>query len=109
MATSVGEVGGATALAGPHRIRRRRGRNEAIWFWVFVGPFFDARNTVTPTHYVGLRNYVDMLTDPSFRHSLLTFSAFAAFIVPTTFVASLALALLVNRTRVARSGFRSVF
>ena len=58
---------------------------------------FEARNTVSPTEFVGLRNYRDMLTDPAFRSSLLTFVAFAAFIVPLTFACSLALALLVNR------------
>jgi multiple sugar transport system permease protein len=98
-------------------------------FWVFVGPFliglavftivpiawsavlsfFNARNTVTPTDFVGLRNYVDMLTNSDFLHSLLTFTVFAAFIVPTTLAVSLALALLVNRLRFARTFFRSVF
>jgi multiple sugar transport system permease protein len=108
-------------LAGP--------QNNNIWFWVFVGPFviglvgfvvvpivwsgvlslFEARNTVSPTEFVGLRNYRDMLRDPAFRSSLTTFVAFAAFIVPLTFVCSLTLAVLVNRAGVARTFFRSVF
>ncbi|SEP63778.1 multiple sugar transport system permease protein [Lentzea xinjiangensis] len=98
-------------------------------FWLFVGPFavgllvfvyvpigwslllsfFDARNTVTPTEFVGLRNYVDMLTDGPFLSSLGTFSVFAAFIVPLTFVLALALALLVNQIGFMQSFFRSVF
>jgi multiple sugar transport system permease protein len=112
------------------RRSRRHGR-QRTWpaFWVFVGPFliglavftivpivwsavlsfFDARNTVTPTDFVGLRNYADMLTNSDFLHSLLTFTVFAAFIVPTTLAVSLALALLVNRLRFARAFFRSVF
>ncbi|MEV6285925.1 sugar ABC transporter permease [Kribbella sp. NPDC051770] len=109
------------------RLRGRYDRN--LWFAVFVGPFvlgllvfvyipivwsvvlsfFDARNTVTPTEFVGLGNYLDMLRDAAFRSSLLTFLLFALFIVPTTFVFSLGLALLVNRTRVAKTFFRSVF
>jgi multiple sugar transport system permease protein len=109
---------------------RLRGRNDRnLWFVIFVGPFvlglvvfvyipivwsvflsfFNARNTVTPTDFVGLGNYMDMLRDPSFRSSLLTFVVFALFIVPTTFAASLGLALLVNRARFARTFFRSVF
>jgi multiple sugar transport system permease protein len=109
---------------------RLRGRNDRnLWFVIFVGPFvlglvvfvyipivwsvflsfFNARNTVTPTDFVGLGNYLDMLRDPSFRSSLLTFVVFALFIVPTTFAASLGLALLVNRARFARTFFRSVF
>lgn len=104
-------------------------QNNNMWFWVFVGPFlaglivfvivpigwsvylslFEARNTVSPTEFVGLRNYGDMLSDPVFRRSLTTFIAFAAFIVPLTFVCSIGLALLVNRLRFAKSFFRSVF
>jgi multiple sugar transport system permease protein len=98
-------------------------------FWLFVGPFavgllafvyvpigwsvvlsfFDARNTVTPTNFVGLANYVDMLTDGPFLRSLGTFSLFALFIVPLTFALSLALALLVNQITFMQAFFRSVF
>ncbi|MET9227074.1 sugar ABC transporter permease [Lentzea sp. NPDC003310] len=98
-------------------------------FWLFVGPFaagllvfvyvpigwsvllsfFDARNTVTPTSFVGLDNYVDMLTDGPFLSSLGTFSVFAAFIVPLTFALALALALLVNQITFMQAFFRSVF
>ena len=108
-------------LAGP--------QNRNLWFWVFVGPFvlgltifvyvpilwsvylsfFDARNTVTPTVFVGFRNYGDMLTDPAFLSSLGTFIVFAVFIVPTTFAGALGLALLVHRARFAKAFFRSVY
>ncbi len=109
---------------------RIRGRNDAnLWFWIFVGPFllglvtfvvipigwsaylsfFEAYNTVTPTVFVGLRNYADMVADPAFRSSLLTFVGFAAFIVPSTFVLSLAVALLVSASRYGQAFFRSVF
>ncbi|MFG3204917.1 carbohydrate ABC transporter permease [Streptomyces sp. NPDC048192] len=106
-------------------MRRRR----TLWFWAFVGPFvlglavftyvpllwsvglsfFDAHNTVTPTHFVGLDNYTAMLRDDAFVDSLKTFLAFTAFIVPVTFVCSLSLALMVNRLGRARAFFRSVF
>ncbi|MGI5503664.1 carbohydrate ABC transporter permease [Lentzea sp. CA-135723] len=98
-------------------------------FWLFVGPFFlgllvfvyvpigwsvllsffDARNTVTPTTFVGFDNYADMLTDGPFLQSLGTFSVFALFVVPLTFVLALALALLVNGIRFMQAFFRSVF
>ena len=104
-------------------------QDRNLWFWVFVGPFFlgllvfvyvpilwsislsffAARNTVTPTQFVGLGNYADMLSDPAFRSSMLTFVVFAAFIVPTTFALSLGLALLVHRARWFQPFFRSVF
>ncbi|MFF9085297.1 carbohydrate ABC transporter permease [Streptomyces sp. NPDC014991] len=106
-------------------MRRRR----ALWFWVFVGPFalglalftyvpllwsvalsfFDAHNTVMPTHFTGLGNYTAMLRDHAFVDSLRTFLVFTAFIVPVTYGCSLSLALMVNRVRRARAFFRSVF
>ncbi|KAA2257130.1 sugar ABC transporter permease [Solihabitans fulvus] len=77
--------------------------------WSVLLSFFDARDTVTPTRFVGLDNYLHMLTEGPFLASLGTFSLFALFIVPTTFVLSLALALLVNQIGFARAFFRSVF
>ncbi|MGI8665068.1 MAG: carbohydrate ABC transporter permease [Jatrophihabitans sp.] len=116
--------------ARPSRWRRIAGQqNRNLWFWAFVGPFvlglavfvyvpmlwslwlsfYSAHNTVTPTDFVGLRNYLDMIRDKAFRDSLGTFVVFAAFIVPTTFALSLGLALLVNRARWGKAFFRSVF
>lgn len=119
------------ALREGPRVRRARTlqQNRNRWFWVFVGPFllgllvfvyvpilwsvylsfFDARNTVTPTRFVGLGNYVYLLRDPAFVSSMGTFLVFAAFIVPVTFACSLGLALLVNKARVAQAFFRSAF
>jgi len=113
-------------------LRRRIGAllDRPAWaFWVFAGPFmiglavfsyipilwsvylsfFEARNTVAPSEFVGLRNYAQMLTSAAFLDSLLTFTLFALFIVPTTVAASLALALLVNRARWAQPFLRSVY
>lgn len=104
-------------------------RGNTLWFWIFVGPFligllvftyvplawsaylsfYEAQNTVTPTEFVGLRNYVDMLTNGNFTSSLATFTLFALFVVPGTFALSLGLALLLNRARFLRGFFRSVF
>ena len=117
----------ASGLTRRRRLLGTQDRN--LWFWVFVGPFFlgllvfvyvpilwsiwlsffTARNTVTPTEFVGFGNYADMLSDPAFRSSMLTFVVFAAFIVPTTFALSLGLALLVHRARWFQPFFRSVF
>jgi len=109
------------------RLRGHQGRN--LWFAAFVAPFllglmafvylpivwsaylsfFEARNTVNPTRFVGLDNYTYLLNDGLFIQSLLTFVAFALFIVPTTYVASLGLALLLNNLRWGQAFFRSVF
>lgn len=77
--------------------------------WSAVLSFFDAEGTVVPTKFVGFANYQRMLTDGAFTSALVTFTLFAVFIVPTTFIVSLGLAMLVNRVRVARAFFRSVF
>lgn len=109
------------------RLRGHQGRN--LWFAVFIAPFFlglaifvyvpilwsaylsffDARNTVTPTRFVGLDNYRYLLTDPLFLESLLVFIGFALFIVPLTFVCSLGLALLLNNLHWGQAFFRSTF
>jgi multiple sugar transport system permease protein len=115
--------------ANARRRTRQQEQKLALVFWGFVGPliiglvvffyipivwglilsFADARATVTPTRFVGFQNYVTMLSDPAFTHSLLTFLIFAIFIVPTTFICALGLALLVNTVKFAQGFFRSVF
>lgn len=110
--------------------RPRQGdRSATIAFWTFVAPALAgltvftlipivwgfllslsrAQNTIHVGHFVGLRNYVDLLTDESFLRSLATVLLFALFIVPLTFGLSLALALLVNRAGRGSSFFRTVF
>lgn len=127
---ATGVAAAPLAHVGPSRWRRIAGtQNNNLWFWIFVGPFviglvafvvvpigwsvylslFEAKNTVSPTKYVGFENYRWMLGDPAFRQSLLTFVVFAAFITPLTFVCSLGLALLVNQARWLRGFFRSAF
>ncbi|WP_155053660.1 carbohydrate ABC transporter permease [Streptomyces blattellae] len=112
--------------AGPWRgLRGSRTFN----FWLFTGPFlagllifvyipigwsiylsfFEARFTVTPEKFVGFDNFREMLSNDDFMGSLVTFTVFAAIIVPTTWALSLGLALLVNRLRFMRAFFRSVF
>jgi multiple sugar transport system permease protein len=113
----------------PGTTPRRGPRGHALTFWLFVGPFvaglavfvylpilwsltlsfFEAQNTVTPTTFVGLENYRLMLGDGPFLDSLVTFTVFAALVVPLTVGLSLGLAVLVNRLRFAKAFFRSVF
>ncbi|MFF6784609.1 ABC transporter permease subunit [Streptomyces sp. NPDC012510] len=119
----------APAKVSQDRPRRGLRANSTVNFWLFTGPFliglvifvfvpigwslylsfFEARFTVTPSEFIGLENYKQILSDSDFRNSLVTFTVFAAFIVPTTWALSLGLALLVNRLRFMRAFFRSVF
>ncbi|MEV5959229.1 sugar ABC transporter permease [Streptomyces sp. NPDC051987] len=127
--TARGVAQPAPAKASPARPRRGLRGNPTLNFWLFTGPFliglvifvfvpivwsiwlsfFDARYTVTPSHFIGFGNYQQILTNSNFPDSLVTFTVFAAFIVPTTWALSLGLALLVNRLRFMRAFFRSVF
>ncbi|WP_181796754.1 carbohydrate ABC transporter permease [Streptomyces sp. WELS2] len=117
------------ARTAEDRPRRRLRGSRTLDFWLFTGPFliglavfvyvpigwslylsfFEARFTVTPSEFVGLGNYREILSDSGFMGSLGTFTVFAAFIVPTTWALSLGLALLVNRLRFMRAFYRSVF
>ncbi|WDV55388.1 sugar ABC transporter permease [Streptomyces coeruleorubidus] len=127
--TTRGVAQPAPAKVSKTRPRRGLRANSTFNFWLFTGPFliglvifvfvpigwsiwlsfFEARFTVTPSNFVGFDNYKQILTDTNFRNSLVTFTVFAAFIVPATWAMSLGLALLVNRVRFMRAFFRSVF
>jgi multiple sugar transport system permease protein len=76
--------------------------------WGFLLSLSHAQNTIHAGHFVGMRNYVDLLTDPEFLRSLATVTVFAAFIVPTTYALSLGLALLVNKAGRGTAFFRTV-
>lgn len=77
--------------------------------WGFLLSLSRAQNTIHVGHFVGLRNYADLLTDEAFLRSLGTVAVFALFIVPLTFAAALGLALLVNRAGRGSGFFRTVF
>lgn len=113
---------------GKRSIQRKHLKTE-LAFWSFAAPlllglavfvylpilwsiflsFFDARNTIAPTQFVGFANYASMLNDTAYRQALVTITLFAIFIIPTTVAISLGLALLVNSIRFAQPFFRSVF
>ncbi|WP_328513492.1 sugar ABC transporter permease [Streptomyces mirabilis] len=127
--TTRGVARPASAKASPARPRRGLRGSSTFNFWLFTSPFligltvfvyvpigwslwlsfFEARFTVTPSKFVGFDNYWQMLQDSKFTGSLVTFTVFAAFIMPTTWALSLGLALLVNRLRFMKAFFRSVF
>ncbi|MFF3904643.1 carbohydrate ABC transporter permease [Streptomyces sp. NPDC001848] len=127
--TTRGVAHPAPAKASQARPRRGLAASTTLNFWLFTGPFliglvifvfvpivwsvwlsfFDARYTVTPSKFVGLGNYTQILTNGDFTGSLVTFTVFAAFIVPTTWALSLGLALMLHRLRFMKAFFRSVF
>jgi len=111
MSTSTSSQRAAAVAPAAATGTRRRGGIHGVTsaFWIFVGPFVfglivfvylpiiwsvvlsfsRAQNTVTPGDWVGLQNYVDLLRPGPFVDSLITFTIFAAFIVPLTFALSI--------------------
>jgi len=108
---------------------------DAIWGYVFIIPFLviatvflifpiaysfylSFRETwlysswfdqFADMRFVGLRNYAELLRNPSFWYSLLATFIYALLVIPTQIAASLALALFLNTRlpgyRVLRSAF----
>ncbi|MBA2950544.1 carbohydrate ABC transporter permease [Streptomyces himalayensis] len=127
--TTHGVAKGRAAEETPAVPRRRGVRGRTLNFWLFTGPFliglavfvyipigwsaylsfFEARYTVTPSTFVGFDNYAYMLTNEKFTDALVTFTVFAAIVVPITWALSLGLALMVHRIRFMKAFFRSVF
>jgi multiple sugar transport system permease protein len=77
--------------------------------WGFALSLTDARGTLDLKEFVGLANYKHILSDPAYIKSLVTVTLFALFIVPTTYVVSLSLAVLVQNAAFGKGFFRSVF
>jgi ABC-type sugar transport system permease subunit len=106
-------------------------RREAIWGFVFiaawiigfllflVGPLIASFvisltdfNLVRPeaAKFVGLNNYSQMAADPLVIQGLVVTAKFALIAIPTTMIASLAVAMLVNSPKlIGRSVFRTLF
>jgi multiple sugar transport system permease protein len=98
---------------------------EALWGYVFIGPWliglllFTAGpmlaslgmsltdfNLVRPeaTKFVGLENYARMATDPTVAQSFIATFKFALLAIPVTMIASLGFALLLNHPKLAFKG-----
>ncbi len=128
-AAPISAAGRTKEPAGGRSIAGAAKREATIAFWVMVGPlvlgllmftflpilwgfalsFYSSRNTISLDQWVGLANYRQILTDPAYIRSLITVILFAVFIVPTTYAASLLLAVLVQNAAFGKGFFRSVF
>ncbi|MGY0055658.1 carbohydrate ABC transporter permease [Streptomyces sp. LZ34] len=108
----------------PGSVRARRARA----FYLFAGPWLvgflaltayplgyalwlsltDSDGLSPRTHFVGLANYKEALTDPDTLNSLARTGVFTAITVPLTIVAGLLLAVLINQPIRARGLFRTL-
>jgi ABC-type sugar transport system permease subunit len=115
----------ATPRTGRWRPTLRPSVREAIWGFVFIGPWliglllFTAGPIVASlvmsltnfdllhadqTRFVGLDNYAQMAADPLVAQALIATFKFALIAVPLTMAASLGFALLLNHPRLAFKG-----
>jgi multiple sugar transport system permease protein len=115
-----------TTVPGPRdRSRLRPALREALWGFVFIGPWviglllftlgpmvasllmsltnFDLVHPEN-TRFVGLQNYARLTTDPTVAQSLFATIKFAALSIPVTMLASLGFALLLNSSRLYLKG-----
>jgi ABC-type sugar transport system permease subunit len=117
-------------LPSPVRPARTRPRlrpsvREAIWGFVFIGPWliglllftlgpiiaslvmsmtnFDLLHT-DRTRFIGLDNYVRLTSDPLVAQALLATFKFAIIVIPVTMLASLGFALLMNHPQLKAKG-----
>ena len=121
-----------TSQALPATPRPRRSRwtlrpstREAIWGYVFIGPWliglvlFTAGPIIASlvmsltnfdllhadqTRFIGIDNYIHLTNDPLVAKALISTFKFAIIVIPVTMIASLAFALLLNHPRLAFKG-----
>lgn len=111
--------------------RARRGaleRNEAFWFYVFIGPWLigfvllvagpmlaslflslTEYQVVTPPKWVGLGNYAALFRDPLFWQSLRVTAYFTFLSVPLSVACAIVIALLLNQRLPLLSLWRTIY
>jgi multiple sugar transport system permease protein len=75
----------------------------------FFDYFFAAPGAVVDRPFVGLRNYMDILSDPAFQRAILNVAEFILINVPLTVVLSLVLASALNAKLPFRTFFRTSY
>ena len=121
-------LGYGTMVKRPAILRSLRAR-ETFWFYVFASPWIlgflifylgpmiasfwlslTNYSVLLPTRFMGLSNYRAMFEDGLLGISIWNTAYYAALAVPTSMVAGLGLALVLNRGDLrGRSFFRSAF
>ena len=106
-----------------------RARSENIWGWLFVLPtmiglivlnIYPIINTIKQSFFktgdfgrgnifIGVDNYVKMLSDPETWDALLATFKYAIIEVPFSIAISLVLAVLLNRKMRGRAAYRTIF
>ena len=75
---------------------------------IAIGLSFCSWDGVHPVEFIGLSNYLALLSDKTFKHSFVNTIVYAVGTVPLTLVCSLGLAMLLNQNVKCRNFFRTV-
>ena len=117
------------AARTPKKRMSRAEKNEAVWGLIFVLPtivgllvlnFYPIFHTIYQSFFktgdfgrgnvfVGLDNYINVLTGSEFWGSLVNTFKYALIEVPFSIAIALVLAVLLNRKMIFRSGYRTIF
>lgn len=107
----------------------RRGKKELFWGWMFFAPtlvgllilniipifqtiyksFFQTGAFGRGDRFVGMSNYIQMVSDGQVWQSLLNTFVYAVIEVPVSIVISLVLAAMLNRKMKGRSLYRTIY
>jgi multiple sugar transport system permease protein len=120
--------GGQTNTAGSRRRRSAFRRREARTGWLLVTPAsvmvgalvlfplafavyisFTDWPLIGPYHWIGLENYRELLSDPTFRHSVVFTFDYTLLVTPPIFLVGYGLALLLRSNRPGARIFRTLY
>ena len=121
--------GGLVArAAGRGRFALSLRSEEALWFYIFLGPWlaaflvftlmpmvaslglgFTRYNAIRPPEWIGLQNYQFLYHDPVFWKSMQVTFVFTGIFVPVQLVISLILALLLNLRVPGMRAIRTIY
>ena len=129
VAVFAGACAGFAMFVRRHTARSRSERTEAKQFYLFALPWiigfavftfgstvaslaisFSKWDILSPAHYVGFRNYVDLFaSDPRFYKSIGVTLYYAVFSIPLSIVGGLAISMLLNQKVFGIRLFRTLY
>ena len=121
-------MGGLLAAGAYRKARISLATQEAIWFYIFVGPWllafliftlgpmvaslffsFTQYNAIQPPIWIGLKNFVTLSGDPVFWKSIRVTFTYALIFVPLNLAISLFLAAMLNLAVPAMRVIRTIY
>lgn len=128
MSTETSTVGGNTSLGTGHKKSMATRFGRAIVPYLFIGPSligvltfmllpalavigisFFKWNMLAPPKFIGLHNYIQMFSNSTAMHSMLTTAYYVILNIPVQTALAIVLALLLNKRLPGMAIFRAMF